>query len=476
VNLLLIVSDTFRWDYIGAYGNKSIQTPALDALASESALFMDAYAEGLPTLPARRTILTGRHVFPFRFRPQKDDLVQCDGWHPLFDEDVTLAEYLREKGYVTGCVTDVYHVMKPGKNFHRGFDCWYWIRGQEGDPYALRDKARVAKLIQEDMHLSLEDIDEDSWAIQHLMNRKDWQSEEDTSVARVMRKAADWLSDYTLKKPFFLYVDCFDPHEPWDPPAEYARKYNPDYSGLAGIVPPGTFDGLSDQQAANIKAAYAGEVTLVDRWVGHLLDTLKKTGRIDDTLIIFTSDHGTMMGERNELHKGGHRLRNQCTQLPLIIRHPKGQAAGRRINGFVQHPDIMPTALNIMSIPVPERATGYNAWKLTQGEASKRQWIVSGFGAQACVRTKEWNYIAPWRKTPGADFHGYFELYDLQNDPQELTDVIDKHPDIVKELSELLKRYIKENAPLTDGSFQALAREIGEVSFDALPAPGIKRA
>ena len=124
MNLILICSDTFRADYLGCYGNEWIQTPYLDKLASQGVLFEDAYAEALPTLPARRVMLTGRRCFPFALYPQPDDLVRCPGWHPLFAEDVTLSEALREHGYTNAFVTDVYHMMKPGKNFHRGFHSW----------------------------------------------------------------------------------------------------------------------------------------------------------------------------------------------------------------------------------------------------------------------------------------------------------------------------------------------------------------
>jgi len=113
MNLVIIVSDTFRWDYLGCYGNDWIETPNLDKLASESAIFMDAYAEALPTIPVRRVIKTGRPIFPFTYRPQPSDGVQLQGWHPLFDEDVTLSEHLREHDYFSCFVTDVYHMMKP---------------------------------------------------------------------------------------------------------------------------------------------------------------------------------------------------------------------------------------------------------------------------------------------------------------------------------------------------------------------------
>ncbi len=471
MNLVLIVSDTFRWDYLGCYGNDCIQTPNLDQLAADSALFVDGYAEGLPTLPARRVILTGRPVTPPVYIPQKDDGVKSFGWHPLFYEDVTLAEWLGQHGYVSAFVTDVYHMMKPGKNFHRGFDCWYWIRGQEGDAYALPDIRQVRDLLTQ----TTLDPDETSvphWVIQHLMNRKDWASDEDTSVARVMIKAAKWLNEYTLDSPFFLYVDCFDPHEPWDPPADYAHHYYADYQGLVGVYPPAHEAEMTPEQVRCVKAAYAGEVTLVDRWVGYLLNTLRQRDLMDDTLIIFTSDHGTMMGEQGEIHKGETRLRNQCTRVPLLIRHPESQAAGQRVAGFVQHHDIMPTALSIMGLSAPERALGTDIWPLAIGDTSPlRDTIVIGWSRYASVRTPRWNLITPWTQLPAGQ-QPVRQLYDLQTDPEELDDVIENHPQVVRELSEFLAEYLRRQASLTKGTVQQVDSSAADqvmTTFDALP-------
>ena len=472
MNLVLIVSDTLRWDYLGFYGNEWIETPNLDSLASESAIFVEAYAEGLPTLPARRSILTGRVVSPARYIRQLSDAVQNYGWHPLFDQDVTAAEWLQTKGYCSGFVTDVYHMMKPGKNYHRGFDYWEWIRGQEGDMYALRDKKQVWDMLEQTT-CGAESMGEDHWAVQHLMLRQDWQSDADTSVARVMNTAARWLENYTLDKPFFLYVDCFDPHEPRDPPAEYAEAYYADYHGYYGVCPPGSVSDVTDEQFECIKAAYAGEVTLVDAWVGHLLATLAEEDLMDDTLIVFTSDHGTMMGEQGELHKGESRLRNQCTRVPLLIRHPGGELAGEEIEGLVQHHDILPTALGVMGLDVPQRATGSNIWPMALGEQEpERDSVFIGWSRYCSVRTRDWNLVIPlWEEFLG-DAEPVRELYDLRNDPEELTNVIEDHADVARELAELAQSYIERQGPLTVGTIQDVDPRMGQdvrITFDALP-------
>lgn len=463
MNLVMLVSDTFRWDYLGAYGNDRIETPFLDQLAAESVLYTSAFAEGLPTIQARRVIMTGRPVFPFKYRPQLSDAVQLQGWHPLFDEDVTVAEHLQKAGFVTSMVTDVYHMMKPGKNFHRGFECWHWIRGQENDFFSLRDPKRVADIAARLPKSA--DPSRVPWIIQHLVNRQKWTSDADTSVGQVCAKAAEWIEDYTLDRPFFLYVDCFDPHEPWDPPLADGRRYKPDFNGVDGILPAGEIGKLTDEEFANALAAYAGEVTLVDRWMGRVLKALKNAGFYDDTVILFTSDHGCMMGEQDELHKREDRLRNQVTQVPLLIRHPKGDLAGTRAEGFVQHQDLVPTALGLLGIEPHERMLGRNAWPAAGTQPPDT--IVSGFGHFACVRTARWNYITPWTQLPEGRAPRH-ELYDLEADPKELTNVLDRHPDVARRLRGFLTDHIKRLAPLTDGRFQSAAPGSGRMSFDCV--------
>lgn len=474
MNLVIIVSDTFRWDYLGAYGNTWIRTPNLDTLASESALFLDAYVEGLPTINARRVIMTGRNIFPFEYRPQKGDPLQQYGWHPLYDEDVTLAEHLQEHGYFTAFFNDVYHLMKPGKNFHRGFDQWFWIRGQEADPYALPDRSQVEDALAKVEAAYGRKVLDESWLLKHLVLRKQWKSDADTVVGQTMSRAAEWVRNYRLEKPFYLHVEVFDPHEPWDPPAEYAREYEPDYGdSLDGCAAPGLTSEMSDRQLANARAAYAGEVTLVDRWAGELLGALRDAGRMTDTLVVFTSDHGCMLGEQGQVHKGYDRLRNQCTRVPLLIRHPKREAAGVRVRGFCQHQDIVPTVLSVMDLPAPDRVLGRNIWPQTTGRGDPPDYVISAYCHYVAIRTTDWNYMRAWTKGPTGEPLKE-ELYDLHADPEELTNVVSAHTAVAERLKGRIEEHIKRFAPLTSGSFQVVAEADRGLSFNALPLIGIK--
>ncbi|MBM3473963.1 MAG: hypothetical protein FJX75_11895, partial [Armatimonadetes bacterium] len=199
----------------------------------------------------------------------------------------------------------------------------------------------------------------------------------------------------------------------------------------------------------------------------------RASGKLDDTLVIFTTDHGCMMGEQGELHKGEDRLRNQCTRLPLFIRHPAGVGAGRRVSGFVQHQDVMPTALSLMGLPQPERVLGTNLWPMVTASApAPRDTVVTAFGHYASVRTAKWNYVRPWIELP-SDRRPRHDLYDLEADPQELTNVVADRPGQAREFDGLLAEHIRRHTPITKGTVGAGMVEGAEtrpgMSFDALP-------
>ena len=281
MNVICICLDTFRADIVGPNQKMSfIETPNMDAFAAESVVFERAFGECQPTLQTRRGLFTGRRTFPWRYNfDRRGHWHHAPGWHKIPPEQDTLAEILVANGYMTGLVADTYHMFKPTMNYTRGFVTYDFIRGQESDNWrfgtreAIEDLLRphVREPINWDRHVGL---------MQYMFNQKFRQREEDYSCARVFRRAADWLSENARNAPFFLWIDSFDPHEPWDPPREYADRYRPDWDGKDFITPGAgnEGDGVSDAERERIKALYFGEVTLVDRWVGHLLDRVDESG------------------------------------------------------------------------------------------------------------------------------------------------------------------------------------------------------
>ena len=466
MNVLVIVTDSMRRDCLGCYGS-SVQTPNLDGLAAEGAVFDNAYCENLPTLPMRRAWWTGKYHF------------HRAGWQPFENSDCLLAEVLWDRGWTTALVADVYHMHKPVYNCGRGFDTVHWIRGQEYDPWVVDPSIQV-DVEGSPVHRLRGGEGRESDATwkpriaQYLRNRTRVTSEEETWCARTVRQAVQWLEQVSevRKDQLFLWVDMFDPHEPWDPPAPYDHMYrDPAYAGPDLVDPvPGDVAGyMTPDEVANTFNLYKGEVTLVDKWVGALLDCLKHLALWDDTLIVHMSDHGEPFGEHGYIRKSFPRGYQELVRMPFIVRHPGGLGAGRRLEGLVQPVDLMPTLLELMGIDagaleftfteprqsgrsrnifpqdLPSRRqkvvlTGHSLVPMLRDEtAGVRDYAVGGHhNREWFITDGDWKYLLP------IDGSRPPELYCLSDDPGEQHDLLARHPDIAAHLELALRRFPHE--------------------------------
>lgn len=449
LNLILICVDTWGTHFLGCYGNEWIKTPNVDRFASKSAVFEHCYPETLPTIPTRRVLYTGRRIFPTKQIVQPDDSVGIRGWHQLYAEDITFAEILTAAGYTTAQVSDLYHTFKPGKNFHRGFQCWRWIRGQEGDRLESGPKSKI------DMAKYTHASRKPSRGVhQYLMNRDEWKHEEDWLPAQVFSDAMRWLDRNTEEQPFYLHIESFAPHEYWDPHDDYYNLYmKRSYSGPRLIAAPGTTENMSDVEVEHVKALYSGYVTMVDHWVGKFLDKVESMGLLKNSIVVFTGDHGTLIGEQGQIHKGERRMRDQVNHVPLLVYDPGENHNGRRIEGFVQHTDIVPSLLELMALTAPNRVTGESFVPLLSGAKSGglRDHVVTGWGEHAAVRTREWNYLTRYTEGDNAAE----QLYDLKKDPLELNNVISSHRPVADAYRKMLDEYIASGRDITEGSFHS---------------------
>ncbi len=453
LNVIHIGVDTWGTHWLGAYGSREVRTPHVDALAAKSAVFADVYPEVLPTIPCRRSLYTGRRIFPSELIEQPDDNVKIRGWHQLYADDVTISETLRGAGYTTAIVSDIYHQFKPGKNFQRGFDSWRWIRGQEQD--RLESGPRKAIDMSRYTHAS-QRLAKGGGALQYLLNRRHWKTEDDWLAAQVFQQAGQWLdNNVDENQPFYLHIESFSPHEYWDPPDDYYRLYmKSNYSGPKLIMPPDNTKMLSPVEVEHVRALYAGLVTFVDARIGKFLAHVESLGLMKNTMIVFVADHGTMMGEQGQIHKGETRIRTQVTHTPLFVYHPRQQWEGRRIRGFVQHTDVMPTVLDLLEVQAPPRVTGVSLKGIIESAGvSDRTEVVTGWGEHGSVRTPEWNYLGRWSAGPPFE-----ELYNLKNDPEELKNVAEEKPAVTAEYRAKLRRSVEGGWQITKGSF---ARNIG---------------
>ncbi len=443
MNLIYIGTDTWRTDYLGCNGNTWVKTPNIDRLASEGVNFTNTYAEGLPTIPLRRAVYTGRDTLPFEPVPMGKRFPgrgpnPAPGWGPLHRKDVTFADTLAETDYNTTLICDCYHFFKPDMNLHEGFRSWDWIRGQEVDPWRTGplDSIDIKKVLPR--HLRSARATE---CIQQFCLNNFWaQSEEDRVCARTIRAAMQWLEHNHRQGPFTLWLEMFDPHEPWDPPRRFRDMYGAHHPQcerfIFGYGVP--IDKLKPEEKKLLPKLYAGSITFADLWIGKLLDYVRELGLLDDTMIVFTSDHGTHLGEKGCIHKRDHFLNSMLANIPLIIRHPDTpKYAGKTVNGLVSAIDIAPTLLDLMKIRKPKTMTGKSAWPMATGKKRKiNDLVFVGIGDYAAVREKNWHYFRGLTPDGGAPPSPC--LYDLKNDPGETKNVIKKHPDTVRKLDRRL--------------------------------------
>jgi arylsulfatase A-like enzyme len=219
MHIILIISDTFRYDHISPNNKAKVDTPELDQLTADSVFFEKCYAGSFPTVPHRYDLLTGFYGFPFR------------GWERLRPDDVTLAEILLDYGYITQLITDTSNLLRRGYNFDRGYIGYHLVRGQERDIGLTKMNEPIRNIIpaEKTRHTFYFDghpqIDISQWVNSH------WRREEDRFAAQLGRIAANWIEDNYEEENFFLHLDFFDPHEPWDPPEYLVQKYHPGYNG-----------------------------------------------------------------------------------------------------------------------------------------------------------------------------------------------------------------------------------------------------
>lgn len=458
MNFILIISDTLRRDYLGCYGNDWISTPNTDRFAARSVIFERAYAASFPTVPHRHDVLTGRYTF-------------IDSqWQPLPSHEVVLAEELAKAGYTSMMILDQPHIVENGFHYDRGFTGWEWIRGQETDrwqtapaypampcdPHKLREPDRIVKVHQRNVH----------WR----------QFEEDTFVARTMTVACRWLErNWKEHENFFLYVDTFDPHEPWDAPQWYVDMYDPGYEGEVVNYPTyGPSDSLTPEELKHARALYAAEVTLVDRWVGRVLERIEDMGLFENSVVIFTTDHGFYHGEHDLIGKSRISpgwmsyvpLYEEMAHIPFVVHYPGCEP--RREQAFVQPPDLMPTFLELTGAPDPGTMHGKSLVPILEGKSvPRREFAVTSptlipgavAGARATITTDEWAFICAGRPSEAGEFETLAvdglvkrqmvgevlpsELYHLPSDPRQMHNVISQHPRVAAELRQTFVSFLE---------------------------------
>ncbi len=436
MHILFIICDTLRRDYLGCYGNDWVKTPNVDELAKESILFERAYIGSFPTMPARAEIMAGKHVF------------HTFGWAPLPHDWPVVQQLLRQKGYVTALITDHYQMLAPGMNYHKGFAAYRFIRGPQHDPFHATDHIELKWPCSPEKCRQPEML-----VVPYLKNRAQWVYERDWPIPKTIQEAIDWLEQNYKHEKFFLFLDLFSVHEPWDPPRWYVDLYDPGYEGEEVILPRyDRVDYLTEAELRHVRALYAGTITMMDKWVGWLFEKLCDLGLWEETAIIFTSDHGWLHGEHGLIGKHtvlepkrGWPLYEEIAHIPLLIKLP-GIEGGRRCDALVQLVDLMPTLAELGGAEAPPDIHGRSLLPLLRGEADKvRDLAVCSPPLPrdpdtlvwCTVTDGEWCLLDPGSLDKPQLFH-------LPSDPHQERDLFEEKREVAEDLHRRFLRFLEK--------------------------------
>ena len=470
MNVIWITCDTWRQDHVGAYGNNEILTPSLDALAAKSVRFDNYYAAAFPTMPARADHHTGRWTMSFM------------NWGPLPGGQVTLAQTLVQKGFTTAAAVDTPFYLRSEMNYDRGFQAffvdpsqlmggYFWSEKQDRLPtnWSGREGESGQQFGNE------VNRNHESWDV-----RAAWRHESDHCAPKTFTLAMQWLERH-YKEDFFLYIDSWDPHEPWDAPAYYTELYWPGFDGISVYPPYGRWQetpGITEEMVRKAHAAYCGEITMVDTWIGRLLRTVENMGLMEKTAIIFTTDHGFYFGEHGGLFGkqfttkpdgtpcprwdeeatwGPNPLYKENVLLPLLVYVP-GVSPGVYAQP-ASAVDVMPTVLDILGQDIPGFVEGSSLLpKMRDTSLPGREFVVSGEPftnpgdpvryvdnslrrrgplAMITVTTGEWSLL--YNAEPESS-----ELYNLSSDPRQERNVASHHTVEAKELHQYLVKFMRD--------------------------------
>jgi len=386
-NVVVVLLDSLNRHGLGSYGGTEWSTPNLDRFAARSVRFTNHHTGSLPCIPARHDLLVG--AWDFLWKPW--------GSIELWEEAITAS--LRRAGVVTQLITDHPHLFEMGgENYHTDFTAWQYERGHESDPWKTRpDPSWIGAPSYGRGHTHYD------------TSRGYFMAEDDFPGPRTMAAAADWLGRHAPHhrasgERFFLWVDEFDPHEPFDTPEPWTSMYDPDWEGPHLIWPPykvGALEAgvLTQREALQIRAQYGGKLSMIDHWFGRLMGQLDATDGWADTAVIVCTDHGHYLGEadargRDVWGKPALPVYRTLGHTPLLVWWPGAPQTAGACDALTTTADLHATLLDAFGISASHRTHGSSLVPLLEGRATGvREWLLTGvWGREVQLVTDKWRY------------------------------------------------------------------------------------
>lgn len=439
-NVLLISMDTTRKDHLSCYGYEDETTPNIDRLAKESLRYDNCVAVSNWTLPTHASMLSGLYPITHGARWVTQDMEHISGKKNALNEQgkkfislaspaglmssdcQTLAETLNYVGYRTGAVVSNFTYVNKAFRLDQGFDHYDDRIGTTAARYRRADE--------------------------------------------ITDEALTWLQESEQEKPFFMFLNYMDPHKIYSPPKPYDTKFAKGPSPFklntykkrsafyhktrGAVMETGTGRPIRPEEHRILTQHYNGEIAFMDHHIGRLLDSLRQQNLYDNTLIFITADHGESLGEHQIM---GHAFSMYEPEIavPMLVKMPNSSRTGA-IDYGVQHPDIMPTVLEVLELPPHTGVQGISMLNPSNRDLVACEYIFT----QHVKRWKRYDYVQHALYRDGMKYIEYDsrtnppELYNIQDDPSELVNLIASQPDVARELKAGLDRWREEYLPLQE--------------------------
>lgn len=442
-NILFLMADQFRWDYLGCMGAPFVRTPNLDRLAARGVTFTQCCSNAPVCAPARIGLATGN-------QPVRHGALDNHAFLPL--RQPTYYQRLRDHGYRVGCVGKL-DLAKPDPYNGRHGDrplafAWGFTHPEEceGKMHAGRGNPPIGPytfwLAEQGLNAA--------FCADYARRQADgwlWRAAHDSVLPTrafedvyIGQRAAKWLREAPDDFPWHYFVSFVGPHDPFDPPTEYAERYR-----QAAVPPALDPEGANRpnrrrhgqataDEIAVCRRQYCAAIEVIDDQIGAILRAVEERGQHGRTYVVFSSDHGEMLGDH------GCWTKNVCYEaslrVPLLVAGP-GIAGGQRSEALVELIDLNPTILDWAGAPRLEDTDAHSLIPLLAGESGAiHSETVAQLRAERCIRTHDWKLIL--------HAGGGQELYDLRSDPNELHNVAEANGGIVSGLSHRLTRRFLE--------------------------------
>ena len=459
MNVILIVIDAVRAKELGCYGGSDQISPNIDRLAKEGVLFENAYCCVNATDPSLTTIFTGQypiHHGILKHGPQieKDEIQSFFKNNPK-----TISTILKSQGYITLAVDWL------GRWHRIGYDYYTGIVKENSNLSGETQEYKESGNLQRYLVSKLQRFPR-LFRLAKTFNYKILRKRAKEESPALIFGDADTVTNKAKKlihenrdKDFFIFVHYWDTHSPYYCPSSYAKRYyNPaDDKNTEEIAKeiknPERRDVIKNLGTSvnEIIARYKGAIEFVDGKIGEIVEMLGDLDILDQTLLIVTSDHGESLTEHG-IYFDHHGLYDPEIRVPLILKHPN--IKNKRIEGFVQHIDILPTILDILGLQIKGEFDGKSLLPLINGEVSEIRNRDFVFVEEAhtqrkmSIRTTKYKYIKSLSKQEaickycGIIHGGLEELYDLECDPGETKNIINDYPEVAKVMSEKISDFI----------------------------------